>query len=46
MSINSFSSATELLEQLRTRQLSAVELLECYIDRIERYDDTINAVVT
>ena len=43
--VDPFSSATELLRGLRTGGISAGELTELYIRRIERYDDKLNAVV-
>ena len=44
--INAFSSASEMLTSLREGRLSAVDLLDIHIRRIERYDTKINAVVT
>jgi amidase len=38
--------ATELALRLRRREISAVELLRAHLDRIERLDGRINAVVT
>ena len=41
------SSAVELTAALRSKEISACELLECYLDRIDRLDrDAVNAVVT
>lgn len=40
-----FSSATALLRALRRRDVSAVELLDLQIRRIERHDRQINAIV-
>ncbi len=40
-----FLSATELAEKILTKQLSSLELTQHFIDRIERHDDQINAVV-
>jgi amidase len=40
-----FSTATELLRALRQRQVSAVELLELHLRRIERYNAVLNAIV-
>lgn len=45
MTIDAFSTATEMLEALRSRAVSSVELTELHIDRIERLDAKINAVV-
>src|SRR5690349_1505645 len=39
-------SATRLAEAIRTKELSSRELLDIYVDRIERLDPPINAVVT
>jgi len=44
--IDGFSTATEMLRALRDRHVSAVELLDLHIQRIERHDPAINAVVT
>jgi amidase len=40
-----FSSAIELADKIRTKQISSVELTKLYIDRIELFDGAINAVV-
>jgi amidase len=40
----SFKSATELLSALAARQVSAVELAEDAVARIERHDGKINAI--
>src|SRR5215470_13235915 len=40
-----YQAATALLRDLRDKRVSAVELFERAIDRIERIDGTINAVV-
>ncbi len=40
-----FSSARELAERVANRQISSVELTQHYIDRIERLDGAVNAVV-
>jgi amidase len=41
------STARELTRALRAREISAREMLDCYVDRIERLDrDRVNAVVT
>ena len=38
--------ATELAALLRSRELSAVELLDAHLDRIDRFNPAINAIVT
>src|SRR5262245_26361852 len=43
--VDVFSSATDLLRAIRTGGLSAPELTDLYIRRIERYDGRLNAVV-
>lgn len=40
------SSATRLAELIRAKKVSAVELVNAYIDRIERVNPHLNAVVT
>ncbi|MFT7220751.1 MAG: amidase [Candidatus Azotimanducaceae bacterium] len=40
-----FSDATALAQKIAQREISAVELLEHYIARVERYNPEINAVV-
>src|SRR5579884_1196036 len=40
-----FASATTLLQALNERRISAMELLELYLQRIKRYNPTLNAVV-
>ena len=40
-----FSSATAMLQALRDRRLSAVELLDLHLRRIERFNPTLNAIV-
>lgn len=43
--IDLFASVTEMLRALRTRQVSAVELLDLHLRRIERYNPQLNAIV-
>lgn len=43
--IDAYSDATTLAAAVRTREVSSEELLDMYIDRVERYDGQINAVV-
>src|SRR5215813_5828634 len=45
-SIDGFSTASQMLQALRQRQLSAVELLTLHQRRIERYNPRLNAIVT
>ena len=44
--IDPFSSATDMLRALEARRLSASELLELHLCRIERYNPKLNAIVT
>src|SRR5262245_59125797 len=44
-SIDGFSTASQLLQALQQRQISAVELLALHQRRIERYNPRLNAVV-
>jgi amidase len=41
-----FRSATELAAMIRGREISARELLEAHLDRIERFNSSVNAIVT
>src|ERR1043166_3806805 len=43
--IDPFATATEMLAALRTKQISAVELLELHLRRIARHDPALNAIV-
>ena len=43
--IDPFASAIELAAAIKSREVSAMELTDLYIDRVERYDGRINAVV-
>jgi amidase len=40
-----FMAAGDLARLIRAKEISSVELTRYFIDRIERYDETINAVV-
>ncbi|MFN8024604.1 MAG: amidase [Acidimicrobiales bacterium] len=40
-----FGSATALVRALRRGQVSSVELLRAYLDRVDRYHEVLNAVV-
>jgi amidase len=44
--LDGFSTATELLHALSTREISALELLDVHLQRIERYNPELNAIVT
>jgi len=46
MEINPFAPATELLHRLRGGKVSCRELLEACLERIERHNPGLNAVVT
>lgn len=41
-----FTPALELAERIRGRELSSVELVELFLERIERIDPQLNAYVT
>lgn len=41
-----FLSATEIAEAIATRQVSPVEVVQAYLDRIERLDDELHAYIT
>jgi amidase len=43
--IDTFSPATEMMRQLRSREISAVELLDAHLHRIEQLDGRINSIV-
>jgi amidase len=40
-----YKSATELTAAIRSGEITSVDLLNAYLDRIKRYNDDINAVV-
>ena len=44
--IDAFDSATAMLDALNKRQISAVDLLDLHLRRIERYNPALNAIVT
>lgn len=44
--LDGFSSATEMLQALRQRRISAVELLDLHLRRIEHHNPALNAIVT
>lgn len=39
-------SATQLVEQIRSRALSSIEIVEAYLRRIEEFNPKLNAIVT
>jgi amidase len=41
-----FRSAAALVAAIKGREISSTELLDCYLDRIERFNPGLNAVVT
>ena len=41
-----FSSATELVAAVRAKEISCIELLDCYLGRIEEFNPGLGAVVT
>src|SRR5690348_2049778 len=41
-----FSSATELVAAVRAKEISCIELLDCYLGRIEEFNPALGAVVT
>lgn len=43
--ISPFATATDMLTALRTREISATELLELHLARIARYNPELNAIV-
>jgi len=44
--VDLFSSALELAAAIRARRTSAAELVELYLDRIERHNPALNAICT
>lgn len=44
--ISVYSPATAMLQALRERQVSAVELLDLHLRQVERYNEVINTIVT
>lgn len=41
-----YQDASKLAEMIRTREISPVEVMKAYLDRIEALNPSINAVVT
>ena len=44
--IDAFASVSEMLEALNKHKISAVELLDLHLCRIERYNPVLGAIVT
>ena len=44
--LDPFATATAMLDALRSRDISAAELLEIHLARIARFNPTLNAIVT
>ena len=40
-----FQSALQLAEQIRNRSISASEMLDYFLDRVERFNPDLNAIV-
>jgi len=43
--IDNFSTASNMVMAIKQRQITSVEILNLHLDRIQRYNDEINAVV-
>ncbi len=43
--LDTFASATRLLEALRTRKISSIELLKMFLKQIERFNPALKAIV-
>ena len=41
-----FMTARELAQRIQNRDLSAVEVMQAHLDRIERVNPLVNAIVT
>src|SRR5919109_222273 len=44
--MDAFASATDMLHALRTRQVTAIALLDLHLRRIAQYNPRLNAIVT
>jgi amidase len=44
--LDAFAPAVQMLQALRERRISAVELLDLHLRRIEKYNPALNAIVT
>ena len=40
-----FRSATQLADSIRLKEISCLELLDLYLDRVERYNPALNAII-
>ncbi len=40
-----FLSAVELAKKIREKEISCVELLQHYLSRVDKYNESINAIV-
>ena len=45
MSDIAFKSATDLAQMVANKEISARELLEHYLDRVDRYNEDLNAII-
>ncbi len=43
--VDAYSSASELAQAIKSKEVSSLELTDLYIARVEQYDDKVNAVV-
>ncbi len=43
--LSGFSTATQMLDALRAKRISAVELYDLHVERIRRFDPMLNAIV-
>ena len=43
--VDAYSPAVDLAKAIKAKEVSSLELVDMYIERIEQYDDEINAVV-
>ena len=42
---NPFAGASQIAEDIRTRKTTARDVLEAYLDRVERFNPTLNAII-
>ena len=45
MSELAFKTATELAAMIKSKEIGAEELLDHYLDRVERYNPSLNAII-